>query len=117
MRFFDPQHDEAENSDKVKRITRHAVERDKGTEFAYYAIATGKHSVEEEGVDGREEEPSVFVAKAAAEFLGDPAARALCRQAVVVLAAAGTEAQASKEIGDVAFLAGNVNEAAGCKGR
>lgn len=36
---------------------------------------------------------------------------------MVVLPTVGTEAQASKEIGDVALLAGNVNQATGCKSR
>lgn len=117
MRFLHPQDDETENSDKVKRVASHAVKRDKGAELACHAIATGKDSVEEEGVHWREEEAGIFVAKAAAELLGDPAARALRRQTVIVLAAAGTEAQAPKEVGDVPFLASNVYKAAGRKSR
>lgn len=79
MRFLHPQDDETENSDKVKCVASHAVKRDKRAEFACHAIAAGKDSVEEEGVHGREEEAGILVAKAAAELLGDPAARALRR--------------------------------------
>lgn len=115
MRLLDPQHDEAEHGDKVKGVAGDAVKGDEGAELAHDAVARREHRVEEQRVDGSEEEARVLVAEAGAKLFGQPAARALRRQAVVAVkaAAAAADAQPAKDVRDVALLAGHVDEATG----
>lgn len=52
MRFPDPQNDEAEHGEEVKRVAGDAVEGDEGAELADEDVSGGEEGVESHGCDG-----------------------------------------------------------------
>lgn len=113
VRFTDAQDNEAEDGEEVEGVAGDAVEGDESAEFADDAVAGGKDGVEDESVDGGEEEACIFVAQKTAELLGEPATGSLVGEAVGFVIA---DANAAEDGGEVAFFAGDIDEAAGGEG-
>lgn len=111
--FADAQDDEAEDGEEVEGVAGDAVEGDEGAELADDAVSGCEDGVEDEGVDGGEEEAGILISEHGVELLCEPASGALRRKPMVFVA----DANAAKELREVAFLAGNVDETAGCESR
>lgn len=114
LRLLDPQDDDAEHGAKVKRVAGDAVKGHKGGELAHNAVPNGEEAVEHERVDRCKEEAHFPVAKDLVQFTGEATSGSLRGEALVLVV--GAEANLAEYRGDIALLAGDVDESAGGKG-
>lgn len=120
IRLADPQNDQAEDGQEVEAVAGDAVEGDEGLELADQDVQRREEEVEAHGVDGGEQKGKVSAQQAgeeAGEFGGGGGVAEAGEVAVHagVLVRRRGEADAAKDGGEVVFLAGDVDETAGCE--